>query len=84
MLKKNTNLIFIIGIMLSIVLIFGCTQSKETEVNSDINELILNKSTTQNPLFGTCPRENENQCTGECGAFIDNDNDGFCDRSFAE
>lgn len=65
------NVKFILLFVL-VVFVVGCSGVKE-EVN--VEDEVLD-----NPLSGTCP--NGLSCTTpSCGAWVDADNDGACDRS---
>ena len=58
--------VLIISIFVLTILLLGCTESAE-----------LN-----NPYEGTCPKDKEEPCAGECGQFVDSNNDGYCDWGF--
>ncbi len=72
---QKVILLFVLFTILT--LLFGCTTSENQNIETQDISLIENT----NPLEGTCPSGKTEPCTGECGNFIDNDNDGFCDRS---
>ena len=56
----------IILVILSLFFVIGCS-TEESSFN--------------NPYSGTCSQGKEFiDCTGECGQFIDNNEDGLCDR----
>ncbi len=58
----------LIGIVIfSLVFVGGCS---------------IEEDPFNNPYSGTCPQAKNNEdCYGECGNFIDSNNDGLCDRS---
>ena len=59
-------LILVILVILSLLVISGCTSG----------EAMFN-----NPYSGTCPQAKDYEdCSGECGQFIDSNEDGLCDR----
>jgi hypothetical protein len=75
-----------IVLILTFSLLLGCTAQAESlesgDENNTVNETASdNVTTSENPLSGTCPfGKTDAECTGECGRFVDNDDDGFCDR----
>ena len=58
----------LIGIIIfSLVFVGGCSEGE---------------ATFNNPYSGTCPHgEDYEDCSGECGNFVDTNADGLCDRS---
>jgi len=80
--NSQKNSLFYLALMTIFItlLLAGCIQNQEN-INSPNNENISADDTETNSLAGTCPKEKDTPCTGECGQFVDSDKDGFCDRS---
>jgi hypothetical protein len=54
-------------IVLSLLFVVGCSVEDDS---------------FNNPYSGTCPQGKDSaDCPGECGQFIDTNEDGLCDRS---
>ena len=83
-----TLLAILTGLML-LALFFGCTQASAESTSSANTQPspIVSTSTnsitfSENPFSGTCPRGLSNDpFPGVCGSYVDNTNDGICDRS---
>jgi hypothetical protein len=60
------KVILISLIVLSLLFVSGCSTGE---------------GTFNNPYSGTCPQAKDYEdCSGECGQFIDTNEDGLCDR----
>ena len=82
--QKIVFLSFIL--VLAFFLVFGCTaqaNTGDTDITSQEQGVDGGEvSVDENPLSGTCPfGKMDAECTGECGQFVDNGKDGFCDRA---
>jgi hypothetical protein len=61
------NYLLIGLIIFSLLFVIGCSVEEDS---------------FNNPYSGTCPHgQDYEDCTGECGSFIDKNNDGLCDRT---
>lgn len=70
---------------MAIALAFGCTSAdSENNFDSQSNEVDLGEDriVVDNSYSNTCPKGKVDElCTGECGQFIDLDEDTYCDRA---
>lgn len=67
--------IAIFALALILLFAFGCTTQAQDKGDASTNST----KEVQNPYAGSCI--NDKQCTTpSCGAWIDSDNDGACDR----
>jgi len=80
---KIKAIVFFLILLIMFSLFLGCVGVVESNDSSITDQNVTsNDLQDDNPLSGTCPMGKVDElCTGECGNFVDNDNDGYCDRS---